>query len=371
MRRQILLLLLAPILTWSCTRADASSRLAYLKGGRLWVTAIEATGKPNAGARPLRVCRAWSGETRLVWSPDGKSLAIEHSDGRYSGISLLEAKPNSAPRKVAMGADPSFSPGGAHLAFMRIPGGDTSVSDDKLDACVIELATANTRVLRRQAKEPFWSSDGTMIALVSTLTSDFSAPVLVVDAQSGKVSFQTESLVNPIHPFLSPSGRYLAFEPHTSRPLSGSVIVDLRTGRFLRRDFCRRGYAQGPLQGFSSDERWLLWTWRVPDPNNDGSWLREELWLVSLDAKAKHRTGRGMGEPWPTGVFAPDGRHILWLQPSVKRHRDQQPPDLLWASVSDDENVILVHGVSAFAITSGRTGTSVHPASMATVRPSR
>jgi Tol biopolymer transport system component len=257
----------------------------------------------------------------------------------------VEVKQNTKPRKVAMGADPSFSPDGKYLAFTYIPGGDVLVSDHAYKVCILNLSTNQIRTLRENAREPFWSSDGREIALIDTSPQDFNASTLIVDAQTGKIRFQTDKMVNPTTPLLSPNGRYLAVHPHMSRPLTGHIIIDRQTGKLLDYDFYPKGYAPGPLNAWSSDGKWLLWTVRIPDPKNDGSWLQEEIWLISIDAKVKRKISVGT-----IGDFSPDGKHVLWLRPSHKTKRRQSTYDLMWSPLQGLKKVRLVSQVNAFAI---------------------
>jgi Tol biopolymer transport system component len=222
MARRLLLLICLAGLAGCRPGPGSSHHLAYVKDGWLWTARIEADGRTERGTSPVRICKLWpegrDDTARVVFSPKGDEIALEHwdTDGRHVDIRLVEPKQGATPEKVAMGADPSFSPDGKRVAFTHFPRGDTSTRDTTWDVYVFDRATGRARPLRRHACEPFWSSDGKEIALVDTSAGDGSGPALAVDARSGKEKFSTGAAVNPMLPILSPDGRYLAVEFHMS-----------------------------------------------------------------------------------------------------------------------------------------------------------
>jgi len=103
-----------------------------------------------------------------------------------------------------------------------------------------------------------------------------------------------ETLVNLSQLKLSPDGRYLAAESHMSRPLTGHHLIDLKKKKFFPEDYDIEGYAPFEVAGWSPDSHWMLMRYRVPDPDNTGSWVREDAYLVSLDGQNKIKIATGL-----------------------------------------------------------------------------
>jgi len=194
--------------------AETGHHLAFAKHGWLYVAQITPSGRLVRGD-PVRVARLpRPGETpQLSWSPDGGSILVSGE----REVWLVDARQGSLPRKVTDGSDAGFSPDGRRLVFADASGG----------VSVLDLATGRVTLLRAKAQQPVWAGDRVAVVDASSPT-EFSASVLVLEADGGKVRFTAPAMVNPIRLVLSPDGRYLAFEPHLSRPLSGSVIFDAR-----------------------------------------------------------------------------------------------------------------------------------------------
>jgi hypothetical protein len=102
-----------------------------------------------------------------------------------------------------------------------------------------------------------------------------------------------------------------------------------------------------PIASSSSmvlDPLWLLWNWRVPDPENEGGWRRDEVGVTSFDAKTSHWIGIGAG-----AAFSADGMQVFWLQPRDPE-QDGSPTNLVWRSVHGGRTVRIAAGVDAFAV---------------------
>lgn len=125
-----------------------------------------------------------------------------------------------------------------------------------------------------------------MILFRSPDSSSFGDRLEVVDTRNQTKVFG-ETLINLSRFEFSPDGRYLAAESHMSRPLTGHHLIDLKKKKFHDGDYDIEGYAPFEVAGWSPDSHWMLMRYRVPDPDNTGSWVREDAYLVSLDGQNK------------------------------------------------------------------------------------
>jgi hypothetical protein len=326
--------------------------LFFLRNGALWRAPVsEGRTAPTLHVgTPQRLSRIpYNGDRwlRLVVSRDGRWVAVDSGewlsqpDGSSvpRGIWLVQAHPGAKSRLLPKTADPSFSPDGAELAVTR--GGEPN------DTVALNLSANRWRTLRKAAAEPVWSADGREVAVTEdpSATGDGDGAGLILDARSGAVRFQTPRAVTPKEPILSPNGQYLAVLFALSRPKTGHTVFDRKTGAEVARDFDYPGRLPAELQGWSPDGKYLLWNWRAPDPDNDGSWLWDEVGLTSFAPGVKRRIAIGH-----SAVFSPDGAFILYLHP---HHRGiyVRPADLCCAPVqaSGATSTLLTH-VDAFAL---------------------
>jgi hypothetical protein len=125
-----------------------------------------------------------------------------------------------------------------------------------------------------------------MILFRSPDPTSFENRLEVVDTRNQTKVFG-ETLINLSRFELSPDGRYLAAESHMSRSLTGHHLVDLKKKKRLQTNFNIEGYAPFEVEGWSPDSKWMLMRYRVPDPDNTGSWVREDAYLVSMNGRNK------------------------------------------------------------------------------------
>jgi len=246
---------------------------------------------------------------------------------------------------VATGRGPSFSPDGRFIAYTRDP-------RDGREACSVRILDVNSyqsRLLRNDAEDPFWSRDGTEVALVeSGAREGFCAHV--VNVQTGSATFTAEPVVRYVAPVLSPDGRYFAVRCFLSRPLTGHHVTDRKTGQTLDlglQDLThdRGSYAPHQIQAWSPDGQWMLWTMYAMEGDDEPhpeSILQTEIWAVSLNGKTKREIGVG-----EDADFSADGTHVLWLRPQPGQGRPYTL-DLMWSPVAGGEERNLFSRVEAF-----------------------
>jgi hypothetical protein len=328
-------------------QASAGPRLVYVKGGALWSVPLQANGQLARGARATKLpglekLKHDEG-VELLASPDGRRLALTREADEASSVVLIDltAAGRGLVEQLA-GEEPAFSPDGLQIAY-------DGVADGKRGVVILTLATGETRLLRAGVQSPFWADD--RIAVCGT---DSEAPVLVLDAKTGKQMYYLGPAVNPLPPTLSPNGRYLAFDFHLSRPVVGDTLVDVTVPPSANGDVTPlnpplpRGYAAQKVAAWSRDSREVLWAYLVTDPENDGDWLREDLWVAAPGSSKARLLARGRKDTRYTEArFTPDQKHVLWFQ---RRESHRGPGDIRWTPLAGGRSVTLVRGVRGFAV---------------------
>jgi Tol biopolymer transport system component len=277
----------------------------------------------------------------LTASAGGCFVAIDHVDEDV-GVLLLDTAKRTVRRRASR-SDPAFSPDGRQLAMSAWRNPET---EDGGEIQLLDLKTDKWRTLHRNAFNPVWSASGHEIAALEE-HSDGRCGV-VLSMRTGTVSFRTRDSILWREPRLSPDGRYLGLLCDLSRPKLGHTLFDRRTGKTLTRDLDYTNRLPAVVEDWSPDGRFLLCNWRIPDPENDGSWNGDEVGLASLAPGVKRWIGTGHSPR-----FAPDGLHILYLRPYRKGIRTR-PGDLCLGPASGGPTRILASDVDAFAVAGRR-----------------
>ena len=96
-----------------------SDRIAFVKGGQVWVSAT------NGSAPAKALFNARGTNSSLEWSPDGSQLAFvcDRKDHSFIGVFTNETTPiNWLSPSFSQDSSPRWSPDGRKIAFVRTPG---------------------------------------------------------------------------------------------------------------------------------------------------------------------------------------------------------------------------------------------------------
>ena len=139
---------------------------------------------------------------RPVWSPNGRQIAVSREPmGGVSAIWVMNAD-GSNQTQVMEGRDPSWSPDGARIAFIRSDGTASQIFDGEPQRS--ERAATDQRGCRHMY--PTWSPDGRQIAFEYDR-----AMVAVMDAGGGRQQVVAKQPTWNLS--WSPDGEMLAIAP--------------------------------------------------------------------------------------------------------------------------------------------------------------
>jgi hypothetical protein len=335
------------------TAATAKAQIAFVKHSSLYVLPCGRTGEPMPGARPVRICKLWpltqDDRVDIQWAPTGQ-IVLAHfvdamngkkrfglsRDNSVSGIWILDSKPGAKPQRVAEGYSPTFSSDGNLMAYATDP--------DNAKVYVLNLQSHTHTQLSDQGTEPVWSADGHRLALIQMDPSNADVGgirVLGYPAWDVVRQFPFGGIV--IDPKLSPDGSKVAVHFHLSRPLTGHSLFDVATGKELPIGTLDR-FAPPIVEDWSADGKWLLCDYRIEDPKNDGSWIKQTLGITAVAGGKPRLLSLGSD-----GRFSPDGRALLYLT-DHKRGLFWKHGDLMRRSLSGGLARILAHRVDQFAV---------------------
>jgi Tol biopolymer transport system component len=123
------------------------SQIAYIRGHGDWGNSIRVMNADGSGSRVL-LDGLDAGKVahpeHLVWSPDGKRLAVDF--GRSRSIYVLGADGSGFTLAIANGHDPHWSPDGSRIAYLSVSP-DSPV--DSLDVGTLEIADADGTNVQR------------------------------------------------------------------------------------------------------------------------------------------------------------------------------------------------------------------------------
>ena len=215
------------------------------------------------------------------------------TDALDCSLWAIENRTGAQPHRIGGGTNPAFAAWGKQLAF----------SDDD-SIYLLDFATGKKRLFRAKAHSLNWSSDGLEMGFIEESKDPPNGSLMVVDTATGQQIRFRQEVFNTAHVLLSPNGRFVAYNPHLSRPKLPGIIVDRKCGKGFALP-----HAGSPVLDWSADSHILLWTRYIISPQNEGVSLWEEIWTTTADGKQSHKIGAGTN-----ACFAPDGRHVLYLR---------------------------------------------------------
>lgn len=204
--------------------------------------------------------------------------------------------------RVVKGFDPTWSPDGRRLAFLR----DGHVLVVDADGRRERRLTRRAPGLHWPASGPAWSPDGRRIAFSGT------RDLFLVPAAGGTLvplTRSSESWRLNATPAFRPDGKVIAFSRSTDA-FNADIFTISVDGKRLRRLTTTRGthgaLGEETMPSWSPDGRTLVYV-----SNRDGNF---ELYAIGADGRNERRLTRTPGLDEERPRFARDGRSLLYVR---------------------------------------------------------
>jgi serine/threonine protein kinase/dipeptidyl aminopeptidase/acylaminoacyl peptidase len=324
----------------------AHSRSASPTAARQVPTAPAAPRLEPAGFR--RITFGEGCEEFPSFTPDGRAVVYDGSEGPYSAIFLLTLADLSQRQLTHVeGWDfaPAVSPDGRRVAFLRSAGPQGGTFVVPIDA----TPATPPRFLTRGNLRPSWSPDGT--ALWAGKHDHFTR----ISAEDGHVERTLDVPAGYIggQSIERPDGRLVVTFPFIAEAAAGAVGV-----------YAPDGTLKKLLEGNVGEV--LAW---MPGPGERVSIARKmdnnvsQLTAVPLDGSPATSLGSSGVQPRKGLVYSPDGKRVVYSTcrgntAIAKVSADGKVTPLAAASEWEDTDVAAIGGTSSLLVVSERSG---HP----------
>jgi TolB protein len=249
------------------SRGVSATRIAFVRGGRLYVVDSDGVGDEPLGDAAAGLSPAWqpngrhiayyalgaagsrivsldvgTGKSRTIvarnglnvtptFSPDGSTVLF--ASGEDEGVDLYAIPADGgSPRRVTVGhgtdnISPSFSPDGRRIAFTSGRSGHPEVYIMDADGTGAELLTPFAFGDQYYRSNPDWSPDGRTVAFQSQLAGQFQ--IMTIGLRDRAVKQHTSESTNE-DPSWAPDGRHLVFTSSRSG-VKQLWVLDTESGR--------------------------------------------------------------------------------------------------------------------------------------------
>jgi len=291
----------------SATPTASSAKIVFAVGdydsSAVWSVNADRTDRQQLTHPPQR-----GRDDEPTWSPDRTRIAFVRAlfvgmDDRgdwihHEWLSVMKADGNDLRRLVIHGHDPTWSPDGGRIAFVR------GYADDAM----VWTIRANGRSPRKLARgeNPAWSPDGKQIAFTQYLGGVSVGEVFVMKSDGTEQHRLLARNYESQAPEWSPDGRRIAFLSYRD---DGLYVVRIDRGNVKR-------LAGAVSSKDTGEPRW----------SPDGSLLlfereneardRDETYIVRDDGSGLRRLAVGTDQP----DWSPDGGSVVFMKRGFNVH---------------------------------------------------
>jgi TolB protein len=261
------------------TRGAAQTRLAFVRGGRVYVIDSDGYGERSISEQGTALSPAWHPSGRWIaysaFGPRGTQIVVRDVQGGGSRVASPRAGLNITPefspdgslliwafgeengtdlvaaaypgggdpRRITVGrgsdnVSPSFSPDGRRLAFTSSRAGHPEIYTADIDGANVELLTTYLAGDQSYRSNPAWSPDGRVVAFQSQVAGRFQ--IMTISLRDRSMKQLTSEGINE-DPAWAPDGRHIVFTS-TRTGTKQLFVLDAETGR--ARQLTRTGGAR-------------------------------------------------------------------------------------------------------------------------------
>jgi Tol biopolymer transport system component/DNA-binding winged helix-turn-helix (wHTH) protein len=260
------------------------------------------------GGSERKLCDVHTGGTSLAWSPDGRTIAVadQAEDGGTrpeTSITAIDVASGSktvitSPSAGTRDFDPSFSPDGGRIAFIR--SGDPARQDVYVASADGESDARQLTHDTRPVSSLAWSRDGNIY--FSTKQGSDASGLWRVPASGGEPAMIVTRAVNPINIAVAPDGRSIAIADAAKDFSVAHYTVDLASAKagpptflaYIRQDHSPQISPDGSMIALSSDRSGQL-----------------EIWVSDAAGKNQRQLTTSPGT-CGSPRFSPDGKFIAY-----------------------------------------------------------